>query len=145
MKGKIKMNYTQKERFVDRLCGAGLMLILIEVLYAIVEYAYGSNFNYNNVAMWTYIGGGVLLVCAIVVLVFAYLQKSNNKACYGLELLVMAFTIAMLPGCYVYFPEPISHLKKILPFLFLGYYIGKAIYIIVHRNDIVRNKNKKTR
>ena len=140
------MNYTQKEKFIDRLCGAGLMLILIEVLYAIVDYAYNSNFNYDNVAMWVYIGGGILLVCAVILLIYAYLKKSGSKACYGAELLIMAFSIAMLPGCYVFFPEPITKLKIVFPILFVVYYIGKVFYIIRHRNDISGKKsNKKTR
>jgi len=137
------MNYTQKEKFIDKLCGAGLMLIFIEVLFGIVEYSYNSNFNYHNVAMWIYIGGGALLACAVGLLVYAYLKKSGTKACYGAELLVMAFSIASLPGCYVFFPEPINKLKVILPILFVIYYIGKVIYIIIHRNDISGNKSKK--
>ena len=141
------MNYTQKEKFIDRLCGAGLMLIFIEILYAIVESSYNSNFIYNTVNMWIYIGGGVLLLSAIALLVYAYMKKDTTKACYGTELLVMAFSLAMLPGCYIFFPEPINRLKIIFPILFLVYYVGKVIYIIMHRNDIVssKNSNKKKR
>ena len=138
------MNYTQKEKFIDRLCGASLMLIFIEVVFGIVDYAYASNFNYNTVTMWTYIGGGILLIGAIALLNYAYLKKSGSKGCYGVELLVMAFAVAMLPGCYIFFPEPFNKLKVLLPILFVIYYIGKAIYITKHRNDIVAgNKSKK--
>lgn len=137
------MNYTQKEKFIDKLCGAALMLILIEVLYAIVEYAYNSNFNYNDVAMWTYIGGAILLVGGALVLTYAYIKKSEGKACYGVELIAMAFTIAMLPGCYVFFPEPISKLKILFPYLFFAYYIGKTVYIIKHRNDAIKSMKKR--
>lgn len=137
------MNYTQKEKFIDRLCGAVLMLIFIEILYAIVEYAYNSNFNYKDVEMWIYIGGGILLVGGSVLLAYAYMKKNGSKACYGAELVAMAFSLALLPGCYVFFPEPISKLKMIFPYLFLAYYIGKTIYIIKHRNDVTKSMKKR--
>lgn len=141
------MNYTQKERFIDRLCGAGLMLIFIEIIFAIIDSSYRSNFNYHNVNMWIYIGGGVLLASAIALLVSAYIKKNSSNVCYGIELLVMAFSIAMLPGCYIFFPQPISKIRIIFPILFVIYYIGKAVYIFMHRNDTInsKNSNKKKR
>lgn len=140
------MNHTQKEKFTNDLCGVALMLIFIGILHGVVYSAYNDfNYNYSIVTMWTYIGGGILLAGAIALLIYAYLKKSGSKAAYGGELMVMAFSLAILPGCYLYFPKPFTQLRFVFPILFIVYYIGKAVYVIYHRNDVVSSKNKKSK
>ena len=140
------MNYAQKERLIDRLCGTGLMLIFIEIIFGVVQSSYNDfNYNYHDVNTWIFIGGGVLLAVAIGLLIYSYIKKSGSKALYGIELLVMAFSVALLPGCYIYFSRPFNELRRVFPFIFLIYYIGKAVYIIMHRNDVQKNTKKKKR
>ena len=138
------MNHTQKEKFTNDICGVALMLIFVEIMYQIVHSSYTEfNYNLNNVTKWVYIGGGVFLAIAIGLLIYAYLKKSTSKACYGMELLIFSISFALLPGCYLYFTRPFTELRRVFPALFLIYYIGKAIYIICHRNDFAGNKSKK--
>ena len=40
------MNYTQREKLVDKLCGVGLMLILVEIVYQVIISAF-TEFNYK--------------------------------------------------------------------------------------------------
>lgn len=140
------MNHTQKEKLTNDLCGVALMLFFIEIAYQVVHSSYTEfNFNLNNVTRWVYVCGGLILLMAIGLLVYAYSKKDGNKACYGMELLIFAITIALFPGCYLYFSHPYTELRKVFPILFLIYYIGKAIYVIKHRNDIVKSSKKKAK
>ena len=140
------MNHTQKEKLTNDLCGVALMLFFVEIAYQVVNSSYTEfNFNLNNVTMWCYICGGAILLIAIGLLIYAYLKKNGNKACYGLELMVFAFTVALLPGCYLYFTRPYTELKNVFPWVFFAYYIGKATYVIMHRNDVVNSHNKNTK
>ena len=122
------------------------MLIFIEILYQVVNSSY-TEFNYElaDVTKWVYIGGGAILALAIGILIYAYLKKSGSKACYGLELLVFAFTIALFPGCYLEFSAPFNDLRIVFPILFLVYYIGKAIYIFKNANNSNVKKNNKNK
>lgn len=138
------MNYTQKEKLVDRLCGAGLMLIFFEIIYQAIHSSF-TEFNYTlaDVERWVYIGGGAILTLAVIILIYAYLKKSGSKACYGLELLVFAFTIAAMPGCYLYFTAPFNKLRIVFPIAFGVYYIGKAIYVAVKADKFNNHKSTK--
>lgn len=138
------MNYTQKEKLIDKLCGTGLMLIFFEIIYQVINSSFTEfNFSLSNVTKWVYIGGGAILAIAIILLIYAYLKKSGSKACYGIEMLVFSFTIVSMPGCYLYFPAPFNDLRIAFPILFLIYYIGKGIYIYVNANNLNKKKSKK--
>lgn len=125
------MNYTQREKLVDKLCGVGLMLILVEIVYQVIISAF-TEFNYNlsNVTTWVYVASGIILAIAVGILVYAYLKKSTSKAVYGLETLVLAITAVTMPGTYLTYPAPFNKLNKVYPILFLIYYIIKAAFII---------------
>ena len=138
------MNYTQREKLVDKLCGVGLMLILVEIVYQVIISAF-TEFNYNlsNVTTWVYVASGIILAIAVGLLVYAYLKKSTSKAVYGLETLVLAITDATMPATYLTYPAPFNKLNKVYPILFLVYYIGKAIYVIIHTNKLNTKSSKK--
>lgn len=138
------MNYTQREKLVDKLCGAGLMLILVEIFYQIVNSAF-TEFNYNlaDVTKWVYIAGGIILAIAVVLLCYAYMKKSGSKGCVGVELLVLAITAVTLPGSYLEYAAPFNKLMKVYPIVFLVYYIGKAIYIWKDSTKVNNKSSKK--
>ena len=137
------MNHTQKEKFTNDICGVALMCIFVELAFQMVVSSYTEfNFNINNVTKWVFICGGVVLIGAIALLIYSYLKKSKDKAFYGAELLVCAIMLALYPGCYLYFSRPFNELRRVFPIAFFIYYIGKTIYIIRHRNDIVSSNGK---
>ena len=138
------MNYTQREKLVDKLCGVGLMLILVEIVYQVIISAF-TEFNYNlsNVTTWVYVASGIILAIAVGILVYAYLKKNGSKAVYGLELLVLAITAVTMPGTYLTYSAPFNKLNKVYPILFLVYYIGKAIYVIIDTNKLNTKSSKK--
>lgn len=138
------MNYTQREKLVDKLCGVGLMLILVEIVYQVIISAF-TEFNYNlsNVTTWVYVASGIILAIAVGILVYAYLKKNGSKAVYGLETLVLAITAVTMPGTYLTYSAPFNKLNKVYPILFLVYYIGKAIYVIIDANKLNTKSSKK--
>lgn len=138
------MNYTQREKLIDRLCGAGLMLFFVEIYYQLVHSAF-TEFNYNlsDVTNWVYIAGGIVLALAVILLCYAYMKKSGGKGLVGVELLVLAITSATLPGCYLEYTAPFNKLMKVYPWVFLIYYIGKAIYIWKDATKVNKKSSKK--
>ena len=139
------MNYTQREKLVDRICGAVLMLICFEIYCQIVHSSY-TEFNYNlaNVTKWIYIVGGIILAIAVFLLVYSYLKKDGNKGLYGVELLALSMISATLPGTYLDYPAPFNKLNKIYPFIILIYYIFKIAYIVYDVKK-VNNAPKKSK
>lgn len=141
------MNYTQKNKMIDKLCGAFLMLIGVEIFYGVVRSAYTEfNYPFAEVTKWINISGGVALAAGIALLVIAYKKNNWGRAVYGLELVAMSFTAATLPGSYLSFPAPFNKLNVVFPLAFLGYYVIKSIYIIIDANkDTSKSKKKKRR
>lgn len=138
------MNYTQRGKLIDKLCGTGLMLICMEIAYGVISSSFTDyNYNLNDVRNWVYVGGGIVLAIAVILLIYSYIKNNTSKAAYGVELLVFAFTIAAIPGCYLDFVAPWNKLRLVFPIAFLVYYIGKAIYIIRDANKISSNSSNK--
>ena len=125
------MNYTEKNKFIDSICGVGLMLLLTEVFYWIVNDSYTVYVhNLANVTKVVQIFGAIFMVIAVIVLIRAYRKDSIETAVYGLEFLVLAILAALLPGAYISFPFPFNMIAKLFPFMFLAYYVAKFTYIM---------------
>lgn len=126
------MNYTDKNKLIDSLCGVALMLLLVEVFYGIVDSAFTVyNYNFQNVTMWVNIFGGIFLLVSIILFVRAYKKESASLSLYAVELLVLAISAALLPGTYLDFAFPFNKLNIVFPIAFLVYYIIKAIVVII--------------
>lgn len=138
------MNYTEKTKLVDKLCGAGLMALLIEVFYGLTDSAF-TVFNYNlqSVKNVIYILGGIILAISVIILIIAYKKEKGSMAIYGVELLVLAITVALLPGTYLSFQAPYNKLNKVFPIAFLIYYIVKVIVVLT--KYVPKNKTKSKR
>ena len=139
------MNYTERNKLIDSLCGVGLMLLLIEVFYGIVDMAFTTfSYNYNNVTMWVQFFGALFLVISLIVLVKAYKKDNTTMAVYGIELLVFAISAALLPGSYLYFTYPFNKINAVFPIAFLAYYVVKFLVVIVKmRKNTKKQKGKK--
>ena len=135
------MNYTEKNKLIDSLCGVALMLLLTEVFYGIVDSAFTVyNYNLANVKTTIQVVGAIFLIVAIILYIRAYKKERLSSAIYASEFLVLAILSALLPGAYIDFPYPYNMLSKAFPFIFLGYYLIKLIVIIVM--TIVSRKKK---
>lgn len=136
------MNYTDRNKLIDSLCGVGLMLLLVEVFYGIVDSAFTIyNYSYPMVTRWINVFGGIFLLLAIITFIKAYKKDNMNIGVYGIELTVLAISAALLPGTYLEFAFPFNKLNVAFPIGFLIYYIVKLIVVIVKANG-KDNKSK---
>ncbi len=136
------MNYTDKNKLIDSLCGIGLMLLLVEVFYGIVDSAFTIyNYNYPTVTKWINVFGIIFLLAAIITFIRAYKKDSMSTGMYGIELTVLAISAALLPGTYLEFAFPFNKLNVVFPIGFLIYYIIKLIVVFVKAKE-KDNKSK---
>ena len=138
------MNYTERNKLIDSLCGIGLMLVLVEMFLGIVDSSYTVfNYNYTTVTTGVHLFGILFLIIAICVLIRAYKKDNMTTAVYGLEMLALAISAALLPGSYIDFSYPFNMLNKIFPIAFLVYYIIKLLVVIIRsRKNTVKGKRK---
>ena len=136
------MNYTERNKLIDSLCGIGLMLVLVEIFYGIVDSAFTVfNYNYANVTTIVHVVGMVFLAVAIFVLVRAYKKDNGITAIYGLEFLVLAISAGLLPASYLNFSYPFNKLNKIFPIAFAVYYVIK-FFVVIFKSRKKANKAK---
>lgn len=129
------MNYTERTKLVDGLCGVALMALLVEFFYGLSDAAFTTfHYSISSVSSVIYTFGGIALVIAIFLLMLAYKKENGSMAVYGLEVLALAISAAILPGTYVSLPMPFNRLNAIFPIAFLVYYIIKAMMILSRRN-----------
>ena len=129
------MNYTERTKLVDGICGAIVMLLLIEGFYGLSDSAFTVfNYNINTVSNVVYTIGGIMLAVALFILVKAYREENGKLGLYGGELLVLSISAGLLPGTYVSYPLPFNKLNVIFPLAFGVYYIAKTLYILSRRN-----------
>ncbi len=141
------MNYTEKNKLADKLCGIGIMLIFVEICISMIE-KMCVDVMYDRDIMRTigYSVGGVFLLIAIVLYVLSYKKGSMSKAVWATEFAVLAFTVPFIVYVHVFsksdFLQSIPVQHAWIPFLV--YYIGKSIYVIVIANKKSKsNKRKK--
>jgi hypothetical protein len=125
------MNYTEKNRLIDRLCASALMLIFIEIFFAVVHSGF-NDFNWvlELPKILNFVGFGYILI-SIGLFIYAYLKENTWKAIYGVEFLVLAFMTLLLPHSYLEFRFPFNTLQRVFPIAFLLYYLVKVIVITV--------------
>ena len=129
------MNYTERNKLIDSLCGVGLMLLLVEIFYGIVDSAFTVfDYNYDNVTTWVYLFGSIFLIIAILVLIRAYKKDNGTTAIYGIELLIFSISAALLPASYLVFTYPFNKLNKAFPIAYGVYYFVKLIVVIINAN-----------
>lgn len=129
------MNYTEKNKLIDKLCGAVLMFMLVEIFYSIVDASYTTfGYNYDTIQMVVNICGGVFLAISLVILIMSYKKDDSFLASYGIEMLTLAMTAPILHGTYVSFPFPYNKLNILFPLIFGTYYFSKILYIISKKN-----------
>lgn len=129
------MNYTERTRLIDGLAGAALMALLVEGVYGFIDGAFTVfNYNYSTVTNVIYILGGIALAISLFMLMKAYRNEKPMLASYGLEILVLAISSAILPSTYMELSFPLNKLNVLFPYVFGVYYIMKSMYIISKKN-----------
>lgn len=131
------MNYKEKNKLADKLCGVGIMLIFVEICISMIQ-TMCLNAMYGRTAMKIigYAVGAVFLLVAIVLYVFAYKKNSSSKAVWATEFAVLAFTLPFIVYVYAFAKSDVirSVPVKYAWAPFLVYYLIKAIVIVVLAN-----------
>lgn len=125
------MNYRERTKLVDGLCGAFLMALLAEAFYGLADYAFTVyHYSISSVTNIVYIIAGIMLAVSLVVLVLAYKKDNGTMGAYGAELLALAITATIIPGTYVSLPSPFNKFNLLFPILFGIYYLGKGMKLL---------------
>lgn len=139
------MNYTEKNKLIDQLCGVGLMLIFVEIFLTGVHEFYTNVFS-TMTTTFLYIIGAIFLMISIFLYIYAYKKQNGRKAIYAIEFTVLAFICPFLVYLYIYAEAPFNYINpKIFWLIFLAYYIIKACYIIISTYKNTANKSSKKR
>lgn len=142
------MNYKEKNKLADKLCGVGIMLIFVEICIGMVQ-TMCLNAMYDRATMKTisYAVGAAFLLVAIIIYVLAYKKSSTSKAIWATEFAALAFSLPFIVHVYAFAKLDIIRNVPVkyawVPFLV--YYIIKAIVIIVlaNKNSTTRKAKKK--
>ncbi len=133
------MNYTERNKLTDKLCGIGLMLIFVIVFLEIEKSCLTGNFGMNfvgNVPTIMNVVSGFFLLIGIVLLIIAYRKENYWRAGYGVEFIVLSFATLFLMHTFIDLPAPFNKFNwgLILPIVFSVYYVIKAVYLIIKTN-----------
>ena len=130
------MNYRERTKLVDGLCGAFLMALLAEAFYGLADYAFTVyHYSISSVTNIVYIISGIMLAVSLVVLMLAYKKDNGTMGAYGAELLALAITATIIPGTYVSLPSPFNKFNVVFPLAFGIYYVGKCMKLLLNKNN----------
>ena len=130
------MNYRERTKLIDGLCGTFLMALLVEAFYGLVDYAFTIyHYSIASVTNIIYVIAGIMLIASIGILIAAYKKDNGAMGCYGAELMALAITATTLPGTYISLPHPFNKLNVVFPLLFGIYYLGKAMKQLSKENN----------
>ena len=140
------MNYKEKNKLADKLCGVGIMLIFVEICISMIQsMCINAIYSRTTMQIVSYSVGGAFLLTAIVLYILAYKKSSGSKAVWATEFVALAFTIPFIVHVYAFaksdFIKSIPVRHAWIPFLV--YYIGKAIYVIIKANKNSNSRKKK--
>lgn len=145
------MNYTEKNKLLDKISVIGLMAILVEVFLYAIDRCFTGEINYWLLKMpiiLNVVGVGFLIV-AVVLYILAYKKSSSSKAVYATEFLVLAFICPFLTYWYTRSTAPLKDINpRILWVVILIYYIIRVIYTCVKAHmqssssQLKKKKNK---
>lgn len=132
------MNYTEKNKLLDKIAVIGLMAIFVEIfLYAIDRCFTGEISDWLlKMPMVLNTIGGIFLLISIVLYVIAF-KKANekpnsSKALYATEFLVLALICPFLTYWYTRSTAPLNTIDpKNLWWVVLAYYVIRVIYTCV--------------
>lgn len=140
------MNYTERNKLADKLCGIGIMLIFVEICISMIKkMCFDAMYARNTMGIIGCVAGGIFLVISVALYVMAYKKSSASKAVWATEFAALAFTLPFFVHICVFSKSdilrsiPVQHIW--LPFLV--YYIVKAIYVIIAANKKSSVKKRK--
>ncbi len=146
------MNYTERNKLLDKISIIGLMLIGVELFLYAVDYCYTKRFDVApNMPAILNIFGIVFLAISVGIFIYSFKKEKSELIIYGCEVLILAFICPLIT--YWYYPKAfglttnwfhsISH--RALFIFVLVYYVCRAIIATVsaYLNSNSRKLKKK--
>ena len=132
------MNYTERNKLLDKISIIGLMLIGVELFLYATDYCYTKRFDVApNMPVVLNVVGILFLVVSLGIFIYSYKKEKPELIIYGCEFLVLAFVCPLIT--YWYYPKAfglttnwfhgINH--KFLWLFVLIYYVVRATIAIV--------------
>ena len=128
------MNYTEKNKLLDKISAIALMAIFVEVFLYGVDSAYTGLVNdwFDWIPAILNGFGVIFLLVAIALYIIAYKKSKPSKAVYATEFLVLAFLCPFLNFWYYMPGEPLMHINpKVLWIIVLVYYVIRVAGVSV--------------
>ena len=120
------MNYTERNKLLDKISVIGLMAIMVEVFLYAIDSCFTGEISDWLLKMPTIlnIAGGILLVISMILYILAYRKSSSSKVVYATEFLALAFICPFLTYWYMHSGAPLNKISpRVLWVVVLVYYI----------------------
>lgn len=142
------MNYTEKNKLLDKISAIALMAILVEVFLYAVDSAYTTIMNewLLRIPMILNIIGVIFLAIAITLYIIAYKKGKTGKIVFATEFLVLAMICPFLNFWYYLPGKPLKDISpKVLWIIALVYYVIRVVYTCIkaHMQSADRKSKKK--
>ena len=137
------MNYTEKNKLLDRISVIALMCIFVELFLYGAHYSYNEGFtitsNGTNVPTVMNVFGAVFLCISIILFILAFKKSTKKYLMFAIEFLVVAFLCPFIT--YLNYPKYFGATKsflsdvlthKVLCGIVLFYYICRILYVCFH-------------
>lgn len=128
------MNYTEKNKLLDKISAIGLLAILVEVFLYAVDSCFTGEISVWLLRMPTILNvtGIIFLIISIALYIYAYKKSNSSKVVYATEFLVLAFICPFLTYWYTRSTSPLRDINpKTLWIVVLVYYVIRVIYTCV--------------
>lgn len=128
------MNYTEKNKLLDKISAIGLMAIFVEVFLYGVDSAYTNIVNdwFDWIPTILNVIGAIFLLVAIALYIIAYKKSKPSKVVYATEFLVLAFLCPFLNFWYYMPGKPLNTINpKVLCIIVLIYYVIRVVYTCI--------------
>ena len=146
------MNYTERNKLLDKISVIGLMAVFVELFLYAVDYCYTKRFDtVTHMPTAMHICGLIFLAISIVLFVYTFKKEKKNFKIYAIEFLVLALLCPFITYWYycAYYGLSTSWIHsvnhQVLWIIVLAYYVIRIIYSIVdaYLNSISRKLKKK--
>lgn len=129
------MNYTEKNKLLDKISVIGLMAILVEVFLYAVDSCFTGEISDWLLKMPSILNvmGVIFLLVSVVLYVIAFKKSSSSKIVYGTEFLALSFICPFLTYWYTRSTAPLNKISpKTLWVVVLVYYVIRVVWTVVN-------------
>ncbi len=142
------MNYTEKNKLLDKISLIGLMAIFVEIFLYAVDSSFTGEFSDLLIKMPIILNclGVIFLIVAVTLYILAYRKKKSSHVIYATEFLVVALLCPFLTYWYTRSTVPLKDVNpKILCWIVLTYYAIRLLYTVckAYLDSAEHHKKKK--